>query len=62
MNNDVCQHNINIEPHTMRFYRRRFMVVPDYLYATCEICNSQIIYQKTESGYAIAKEGNEDED
>jgi hypothetical protein len=62
MNDAVCQHDINIEPNTMRFYRRRFMVVPDYMYAVCTVCNKQVIYIKNESGYSIAKEGNGDED
>ena len=61
MNDAVCQHDINIEPNTMRFYRIRFMVVPEYMYAVCEVCHKQVVYTKTESGYSIAKEG-EDED
>lgn len=61
MSKSVCEHDINIEPNTIRFYSRRFMVVPDCIYATCEVCNKPIKYIKTESGYIIAKEG-EDED
>ena len=61
MNERTCQHNINVATHTMRFYQRRFMVAPDCIYAICEECGAQIIYKKTESGYAIAKE-DEDED
>ena len=60
--NSECQHNINVEPNTMKFYRRRFMVVPDYMYAVCSVCNSQVIYTKNkDGGYDIAKEdGDED--
>ena len=58
MNNNipVCNHDINTNNHTMSFYKRRFMVVPDYVYANCKTCGARIVYIKTDGGYSIAEE------
>ena len=58
--NNCCQHDINCKHNTMRIYRRRFMVVPDHIYAICEKCGLSITYIKNEKGDYVAKEG-EDE-
>lgn len=56
MNDEKCQHDINLLDTSVNLCKRRIMIFPNEFRGNCKFCKKPLVYIKNQNGYVLKEE------